>query len=559
MTTSDARHEDSLDVIRSLAKSLEASQRETARLRKEFQREVSRLVTMVEGLTQQLDLLLRERDEERRAELAKTREEAQAMAAAAAAMAGDESPSPEGSGGPSPTGKPSKKPKRHAHGRKPKPDHLERETVEQRPEACAHCQSEQLVARDDLVTEEYDYIRAHVRIRRTVRKLCVCTECNRRTVPDAPPMPFERASATFSMVAWLCFAKGGMFVPLDRLGLDLARQGASIPSATLTRWWQRGADLLQPIAEAVRQSLLAETHIRTDGTGLRVVLCRRKGKPVKGEERVGETDAEGWLLERGSFNGQILVFGNDEHAVYWFTETKEGHHAMDFLTLGKDAQGRPLRWKGTLTADALSAHDCLFVDGERTESGCNAHGLRKFRDHADKAPLLASKAMGFLGGFYRVEAEAKQRKLVCGELLAYRRAHAGPIADNFKAWLDEHLDALLDTNPVRKAMNYYVKHWTALTRFLEDPKVELDNNWSERALRKVALLRNNSLYAGGVEGAVRLCTLFTLINTCRLLGLDPYAYLVWAMTRSVPHATNRGLRSIDLTPAAYKASQQQAA
>lgn len=73
------------------------------------------------------------------------------------------------------------------------------------------------------------------------------------------------------------------------------------------------------------------------------------------------------------------------------------------------------------------------------------------------------------------------------------------------------------------------------------------------------LLRNSSLYAGGREGAIRLCTLFTLINTCRLIDVDPYAYLVWAMTRVVPHSTNRGLAPVDLTPEAYKAAQEQAA
>ncbi len=102
-------------------------------------------------------------------------------------------------------------------------------------------------------------------------------------------------------------------------------------------------------------------------------------------------------------------------------------------------------------------------------------------------------------------------------------------------------------------MQYYLNHWDALTLFLTDPEVPLDNNWSERALRIVALLRNNSLYAGGEDGAVRLCTMFTLIHTCRLLGVDPYEYLAWALTRCVPHPDNRGLAPVDLTPAAYKA------
>jgi transposase len=102
-------------------------------------------------------------------------------------------------------------------------------------------------------------------------------------------------------------------------------------------------------------------------------------------------------------------------------------------------------------------------------------------------------------------------------------------------------------------MQYYLNHWAALTRFLDDPEVPLDNNWAERALRIVALLRNNSMFAGGEEGAVRLCTVFTLIHTCRVIGVDAYEYLEWALTRVVPHPSNRGLAPVDLTPGAFKA------
>jgi hypothetical protein len=276
------------------------------------------------------------------------------------------------------------------------------------------------------------------------------------------------------------------------------------------------------VAASLRLSLLAGTHIRTDGTGLRIVFQKVKGIPQKGPERPGETDEDGYLPYRDPINGQILVFGDDEHAVYTFTEDKNADHSVDFLTLGHDENKKPILWKGTLTADALNHYDRLFHDGERIESGCNAHGLRKFRDDMDKALLLANRAMGFIGGFYQVEAQAKARELADAELLAYRQTYAAPLAKEFKAWLTEHIgDLSLKSHPVRKAMQYYINHWGALTRFLKDPLVELDNNWSERALRKIALLCNNSLYAGGIEGTMRVATLFTLIKTSRHPGPNP--------------------------------------
>ena len=548
-----------IGVIGTLQAQLETQRLDAVRERTEARLEISRLVAMVEGLTRQLDALLGEKHEAQRLELARLREEAVGTGARAAAAEPEPDPEPEpgsDSGQRSP-GKSS--PKRHPHGRAPLPEHLERDIHTIRPATCDTCGSTRLEVRETRVTEERDYVRAHLRVRRTVRTVCTCLACNRLVVPELPPMPFDRASCTFALMAWVCFAKTGLFLPLDRLCRDFADQGSPIPSATLNRWWQRGADLLGPVAGAVRLSLLAGTHIRTDGTGLRVVFPRVKGSPVKGDPRPGETDDDGYLLARDAYNGQILIFGDDRHAVYHFTKTKEGQHALDFLTLGVDEAGQPIVWSGTITADAVSAQDCLFRSDERTESGCNAHGLRKFRDDADKAPLLASRALAFIARFYTEEAKARELGLNGPALLAHRVTHTAPVVADFRVWLEAHIEELLPTNPVRKAMQYYLNHWGALTRFLSDADVPLDNNWSERALRKVNLIRNNSLYAGGEEGARRLCTLLTLVHTARQLGVDPFAYLEWALTRVVPHSTNRGLGPSALTPAAYKAAQERSA
>jgi transposase len=566
----DPTHAPLLAVISSLTATIEQQRTEMAEARADAakaraasRRELARLMVMLEGLTRQLDALLGERDAERRAAVAKQREEARKLAEdlqrELAEPENDEAqstpPEPEPEPEPEPDDTSSEPRARDEHGRAAKPDHLCRDTHKSRPSVCSACGGKRLLVGKTLITEEYDYVRAHVRIRRTERTICDCADCNAHLVPEPPPMPFDRAACTFAMMAWLCFAKCGLFLPLDRIRRDLVDQGAPIPSATLTRWWTRGADLLQPVAETVRLSLLMQTHIRTDGTGLQVVYSRRKAQPKKGPVRAGEVDEDGLLVHRSPIRGQVLVFGDDEHVVYHFTKDKAAHHTEDFFVIGHDANGHPIRWTGTLTADALNHYDRLFDQDEYIESGCNAHGYRKFRADKDKAPLLASAAMGFIDGFYKVEAEAKAQELRGAALLAYRQARAEPIAGRFRLWLDTHLEDLLPTNPVRKAMQYYVNHWEALTHFLRDPLVHLDNNWSERALRKVALLRNNSLYAGGIEGAERLCTLFTLINTCRQLGIEPYGYLAWALTRVVPHSTNRGLRPGDLTPAAYKAAQ----
>lgn len=185
------------------------------------------------------------------------------------------------------------------------------------------------------------------------------------------------------------------------------------------------------------------------------------------------------------------------------------------------------RWSQASVASSTRRRRATFPMNGRTSRITGSRvgeRLRKFRDDADEWPLLAGRAIAFIGRFYAEEAEARTRGLVGSELLACRRRQIAPLAAEFRTWIDEHLTDLLPPNPVRKAMQYYVNHWDALTRFLHDPAAELDNNWSERQLRKVCLIRNNSLYAGGEDGALRLCTLLTLIRTCRLLGVDPYGY-----------------------------------
>lgn len=546
-----------LEVIKTLQQQLEMQQRQAEQDRHAARTEIARLVTMLEGLTRQLDELLRDRDEERRAALAQLKATALAEAnAAVAAQSSEAQPSAE-----PPDAEPdTRQNNRHNHGKRPMPEDLPRDEVVLRAGQCSACGSDNL--RDSggpPPIEEYDYVRAHLRIKHTVRKACTCNDCGQRMdAPPPPPMPFERASCTPALMAWLLFARAGLFLPLDRIRRDLEAQGASIPSATLTRWYDKGCDLLLSIGSAVKASLLCDTHIRMDGTGLLVVHQKKLGSPKSGEVRQGETDALGYLLrESATTQGTVLVFGNDEHAVYHYASDGKGERVLSFLTVGKDGEGQPIRWRGTLTADALSAYDCVFSDGERTETGCNSHGFRKFRDEADKAPLLASTAMGYIGRFFSLEAKAREQGLVGVELLAYRNTHIRPVAASFRTWLDTHICDLLKTHPIRKAMQYYLNHWPALTRFLEDPAVELSNNWSERALRKVALFRNNSMYVGGEAGAQRLCTVLTLIGTCRALGVDAYSYLVWALTRVVAHPDNRGLVESDLTPAAYKEAVEQ--
>ena len=190
-----------LSVIATLQAELTAQREQAARQSKqadEARREIARLVKMVEGLTGQLDLLLHDRNEERRAELAKLREEARVALGVVPPTAGPvepAAPAKKKSGG-----------KRDEHGRKPIPPQLPRETTRVKPEQCSSCGSSRLNQKKVLVSESWDYVRAQLRVRRAERVACECLDCFASVVPEQPPMPFERPACTFSMMAWLCFA-----------------------------------------------------------------------------------------------------------------------------------------------------------------------------------------------------------------------------------------------------------------------------------------------------------------------------------------------------------------
>ena len=223
--------------VETLTEALASAQADNKALRAE----VRRLVKMVEGLTGQLDQLLADKVEEQKAELARLREEAREAAAKLAETqssgttdeadtqpetSGGASPEPEANGSTRPPG---------GGGKKPIPDHLERVHKTIKPDQCKACGGSRLQDASGRTIEEWDYVRAHLRARRTRLVDCTCEDCGATSTPSEPPMPFDRATCTMALVAWLLFAKCGLFLPLDRVRRDLELQGAHVSSSTLTR------------------------------------------------------------------------------------------------------------------------------------------------------------------------------------------------------------------------------------------------------------------------------------------------------------------------------------
>jgi hypothetical protein len=262
----------------------------------------------------------------------------------------------------------------------------------------------------------------------------------------------------------------------------------------------------------------------TDGTGLKVLVPKLPA----------------------AHNGYVELYRNRDVAVFQYEPDK----AADAVV----AKLKPFR--GTLTADAEHRFNAVFATGRVVESGCNAHGRRKFRDAETTRPDLAAEGGAFIAAMYVAEQEAQARGLVGAKLLAHRRRKIRPVVDDFRIWLDAVEPTLLPSEPLAAAVGYYQRHGDALFRFLDDPDVPIDNSPTEREFQNLAKLRLNMLFAGSTEGAHRACVLLGIVATCRAVGVPIQAYLTWAFDRLGTHRDAFALPVELLTPAAFKRSRR---
>lgn len=241
----------------------------------------------------------------------------------------------------------------------------------------------------------------------------------------------------------------------------------------------------------------------------------------RGSERDGKTHrAYLWAYTPGRHEDLKAV-------VYDFCESRAGKHAGAFL---KD-------WRGTLLVDDFAGYKQLM--GEHiTEAACWAHARRKFFElHAANKSQIAEQALVQIGQLYEVERQVAN---VDGpERLRMRQQHSRPTVDKLHAWLSEHRTRVPEGSATARAIDYSLRRWQALTRFLDNGQLPIDNNWIENQMRPVALGRKNWLFAGSLRAGQRAAAVMSLIQSAKLNGHDPHAYLKDVMTRLPTHKASR--------------------
>ena len=330
----------------------------------------------------------------------------------------------------------------------------------------------------------------------------------------------DKGIPSTGLLAHVLIAKYLDHLPLYRQEGIFGRAGLPIPQSTLAEWVGRMGVTLQPLVDALKAEMLIYPVLHADETPV-AMLDPGAGKTHR---------AYLWSYSIGAFEPVKAV-------IYDFAESRAGKHAREFLG----------SWRGTLLCDDYAGYKALIAEGV-TEAGCMAHARRKFFDlHANNQSQIAQQALTTIQKLYQVEREVAE--FDPDERRRIRQAQAKPILDEFHDWLTRHRIQVPNGSSTAKAIDYSLKRWNALVHYLDDGQVPIDNNWIENRIRPIALGRKNWLFAGSLRAGKRAAAIMSLIQSAKLNGHEPLAYLKDVLTR-LP--TQTAIRIDKLLPHRWK-------
>jgi transposase len=397
------------------------------------------------------------------------------------------------------------RPRRKPTGRRPLPKHLPRRRVVLEPNAaertCVACGCEKAKI-GEAVSEKLDYVPSSFEVVETVQPRLACPKCHEGVVSaKAPVQAVEKGLAAEGLLAHVVTAKYADHLPLFRLEGMFARHGVDIPRSTLSDWVGQVAAALEPLSECLRAHVLRATYLQTDDTP--VTMLGEKNESIK---------ARLWAY--------LDPIGR--RVVYEATPTHEGDWPRQFLA----------SFRGRLQADAYAGYDAIYATGRVIEIGCWAHTRRRFVD-ALESDSRAGPMIALIRQLYQVE-----RQLTSATVEARRQGR-----EEQSRLVLEEIDTLRGTletevlpkSPLGGALRYLRNQRLALGRFVDDGRVAIDNNAAESQLRVVALGRKNWLFAGSMAGMRRAAILYSLVQSCRLVGVDPFLYFRDVLLRVATH------------------------
>ena len=400
--------------------------------------------------------------------------------------------------------------------RKPLPEDLPREVLTHLPEhdCCPDCGGALRQFGED-VSEQLERVPATFKVIRHVRPKFACNHCEQIVEAPAPSRPIERGLAGPALLAHVLMSKYGHHLPLYRQSEIFAREGVDLDRSTLAGWVGATSELLAPLVAALRDHVMAARKLHADDTPVPVLA------PGNGKTKTGRL----WTYVRDD-----RPAGDVTPPAVWFaySEDRKGEHPRQHLK----------NFTGALQADAYAGFHHLYGAGRIYEVACWAHARRKFYEiHALHPSPTTSEALARIAALYAIEDEIRGKPAELRREV--RQSRAKPILDQLHKWLEKAVRQLSPKSETAAAIRYSLSRWRALTRYLGDGRLEMDNNSAERALRVVALGRKNYLFAGSDTGGERAAAVYSLIGSAKITGIDPEHYLRTVLARIAEHPISR--------------------
>ena len=397
--------------------------------------------------------------------------------------------------------------KRHKHGRQQLPEHLERIEIEHDldDKACPACGCERCRIGEE-ISEQLEYFPASFKVLKHIRHKYACNKCDQDgynpniATAEKPPQPIDKGLPGPSLLAYVITSKLGDHLPLYRLERIFERQQVHIARSTICAWMRCAGELVKPLVELMTERVRKSQVIHTDDTTVPIQSpgakqCRK---------------------------GRIWCYLGDEanpYTVYDYTPNRQRDGPAKWLA----------EYEGYLQADAYGGYDGVFHAQNVTEVACWAHARRKFYDAQDSDEERSTQMLALIGQLYQIERESKE--LSDALRIAVRQERSVPILAKIKTWLDTEQEIVLPRSPMATAITYAQNQWTALNTYVTQGYLNIDNNASERALKRVALGRKNWLFAGNDAAAENHARLWSLIASCERHGVDPQRYLTSVLAK----------------------------
>ena len=412
------------------------------------------------------------------------------------------------------------------------PAHLPRiETVVDVPSTVCPCCASTLHRIGEDVSERLDVVPAQFRVLVVRRPKYACRACSDVVVQaPAPARLIEGGLPTEATVAHVLVSKFADHLPLYRQAQIYARQGVALDRSTLADWVGHAAFLLRPVHERLLARLKASTKLFADETTAPVL------DPGRGQTKTG----------------QLFAYARDDRR--WSGSDPPG---VAYVYAADRKAERPIAhlngFTGILQVDGYGGYKVLARHNAVQLAFCWSHVRRKFYELATPGPApIASEALTRIAELYRIEGEIRGRS--AEERRIARQERTRPLVDVLEPWLRAKLQLISQKTKLAEAIRYTLSRWQGLCLFLDDGRIEIDNNVVERAIRPLALTRKNALFAGSDAGAEHWAVIASLIETCKLNAVEPFRYLAEVITRIVDgHPQNR---LDELLPWAYPAAAE---